>query len=777
MARQVSVKTERNSSARDPETRSREFSSVLIVAWLLIPLLILVLRVLAGFGGDQIKWLIVWLSLLLLGTILPAGAVAYGYKVAKRTPFVIWHVAATIHLFAVAVSIGMLPGWERKDAGQNWYDGILAWLGNVFLIPLWMVIVYYLASLGLALSWLMYRINAFRASTSENGEDESGLRKLLRLPDGARVRVADAVVTDTAVEVPIDHEGVPIGQVRQVLPALDEHPGVVRGRSSVIEGDRGGHSTLRLVHTDPHKTWKIWPGLSAPGGSYTEPIRTSYYSTGETQWYSFVRTPEGVSFAPAPGEAKDAKLSRAKFRSTNDTFKGGQGATASGKSGGSAIECAEIVSRRNVQLVYIDPAKLMQNAAWILDFVSLAAGSTLMSGELFRGLRRVGEHRVKVLGEAGLRNFTDEACEITGMSWVHIYADEFDIAKQNDAMEWLATKGRSLGFRLSFTLPRAVGDKLSTDIRAAVGMWEQYGITQDYDKGFVLSEETIAAGANPENFGISIPGAHYLDRAPGIPQNMWPIDCRTYKTREDYGDLRRAIEAARATFTPMTWTPGELEALGSVAKSCAPSVIRNGTRGSAASATEPMSPIEALARTSEAGAIQVDEPDRTTLQKALDQQRKDQDMQETQQLPEDDEDLTDLPYDRQLQALLDDAPDIDADLAEVERELGPLGDIREPIPPAAKDGIELKTTKPKSPNREASIADLHNALTLLLADADAREIGREDLAAMMRFDFSASWISKRFTDLCEGEILTPPGIAIERIEGASGRFMLTRVGG
>src|ERR1041384_7179175 len=577
--RELSVKTERNPQNRDAESRSRPFVAVLLVAWLGIPAFALLLRLLVGIGGDGIQVLVIALVISLLGVALPGFAVAYGFRVANRHLVVVWHVAVTLHLFALASALAVVPGWDTVSAGHHWWDDAGAWLKNVFAVPMWFVVTYLICALCIALSWLIYRIDAFRASTGTPGVDDgTPLGKLIaRLKgEGVKVRADQAVIDETAAMIPIDHEGVPLAQVRQLVPAVDEMPNVIRGRSSIIPSERGGHSTFRVVHTAPPTTWRVWPGLSAPGGSYTEPIRTSYYSTGETQWYSFVRTPDGVTFAPAEDPAKDT---RSKFSSSNDTFKGAQGATGSGKSGGSAIENAEIVSRRNVQLIYVDVAKVMQNAAWILDFCSLAAGSRATSGELFSGLRRVGEVRTRILGEAGIRNFTDEAVKKTGLSWVHIYADEFDVAKQNTDMEWLAPKGRSLGFRISYTLPRAVGDKLSTDIRAATGMWEQYGITQDYDKGFVLSDETIAAGANPESFGISIPGAHYLDRAPGIPQRMWAIDCRTYKTREDYGDLRRAIEAARATFTPMTWLPEELEALGAVARHCSPSVVRGGHLG------------------------------------------------------------------------------------------------------------------------------------------------------------------------------------------------------
>lgn len=794
--REVSVKTERNPQNRDAESRSRPFAAVLLVAWVGIPAFALLLRLLVGVGGDGIKVLVIALVMTLLGAALPGFAIAYGFKVARRHLVVVWHVAVTLHLFALSSALAVVPGWDTVSAGQHWWNDAGAWLLNVFAVPMWFVVTYLITSLCVALSWLIYRIDAFRASTGTAGvDDTTPLGKLIARLDGVKINTDQAQIDDIAAEIPIDHEGVPLAQVRQLIPVLEEHPGMVRGRSAVIEGERGGHSILRAVHSDPHADgkWRVWPGLSAPGGSFTEPIRTSYYSTGETQWYSFVATPQDVTFAPGPGEDKSTKLGRAQFRSPNGVFKGAQGMTSSGKSGDAAIEVAETLSRRNVHVIYVDPAKLLQNAGWCLDFCSLAAGSPAMTGHLFGALRNLFEYRASVLGDA--RNFTDEVAERTGMSWVYVFADEFDIAKQGAAMDWLATKGRSLGLRLSFTLPRAVGDKLSTDIRAAIGMWGQFGITQDYDKGFVLSDETIAAGANPEKFGASLPGVHYLDRAPGIPSRMWSVDCRSYRTREDFADLRRAVEAARATFTAPVWTPGELQALGSVARDCAPSVVRNGTLGTGraanrrvqpAAAPPVMSPVKAFALATEAGAVEgVSDTDRVTLVNALNNERN-SDMQDTQQLPPGlptDEDLEDMSYGAQVQALLDDADEV-LDTSDEEREYGPLN-ARIPDPEPQPDGLHLNRVKPAPTTPEQAVYEFEQAL-FRMALQGVTEFGNADVHKEMRVDMSSSWVSKRFTELCGGATATaewkpgqvgnPPVVTIERIEGSRGRFTLVRLG-
>jgi hypothetical protein len=530
---------------------------------------------------------------------------------------------------------------------------------------------------------------------------------------------------------------------------------VIRGRSSIVaEGDHGGQSRIRLVHTDPHKTWRVWPGLSHPGGSYSHPLRTSYYSTGEVQWYSFVRTPEGLRSKIAPN-----------FRSPNDVFKGSQGMTGAGKSGEAAIELAEVFSRTNVVVVYVDTAKLMQNAAWCLDFCSLAAGSRPASGALFKGLRRLGELRSRILGEAGHRTFTDRACEELGLPWVHIFADEFDVAKQGADVEWLATKGRSLGFRLSFTLPRAVGDKMSTDVRAAIGMWAQFGISQDYDKAFVLSKETMEAGAAPEQFGATVPGAHYLDKAPGIDPKMYAIDCRSYQTREDYADLRRAVEAARATFTPADFTDQEYETLGDVAEFCRPSVVRGARMGMDDDHEVPLH-----LRTKTPGQV-LSSPPARNLQDTINLNDEDDDGE--------DDDMTTSPAlaDAYEKAAPFDHAGILRTLADMD--IHELPDPERPIKqlPLGQTGSRLVFDKPRAGSPQDTVREFDAAL-VRLAERGVREFGNGDVIKEMRVVPSESWISKRFRGLCDdGEHISPPGLTVERIEGARGRYMLTYLAG
>jgi hypothetical protein len=736
----VKTTTQRSTTGRNAESRSRPFAAVLLVALVAIPMMSLLLRTFVALGDGGIKWLIVWLVLLFGGLGLPAVTIGIGYRVTHREPLVIVHGAVTWHLLAVALSLSVLPGWQHVPGGSHWWDRAAAGVCNIFSVPLWAIVTYTIISLAVAGSWLTYRLDSFRASTAMAAVAEAGakLMELVKWPKGASIRSIES--DDFAVTATVDHEGIPLREVQRSLAALEEC-GFVRGAGSVVGGEKGGSGTkMRFVHTDPYTEWREWPGLSHPGGLFHEPLRTSYYVTGEDQWYSFVRTPDGYRSPHAPD-----------FASPAGTFKGTQGATGSGKSGDGALEQAEVLSRRDVQLIYVDPAKLLQNASWCLEWASLAAGSRTASGALFDAMRELGKYRADVLGAAGVRDFDADAVKKTGLSWIYVFADEFDAAKQGADIKWLATKGRSLGFRFSFTLPRAASADLDTGVRAAVGMWGQFGLSQDHDKGFVLSAETVEAGANPARFGVTTPGAHYLDGAPGVSRSKYAIDCRSYKTRQDYSDLRAAVMAARAKFTPMTWTPGELNALGDVARQCSPAAVLRGGHSAHASGR-----AETTLVARPAGSSTTQKQPSTTKGAPMDQLRK---------IGEDD----DLEMDSATQAVFDDLPDTDVS------EYGDI-DPREPIviPGSGEDDGALPSVKPKAPDKDAALDDLHRALISLHRENPGGEFGNADVHDRMRYEWSGPELSRRFTALTQDATLNPPGLKLERV-GVRGRFILIPV--
>ena len=729
----VNVTSERNPRKREPDDRAQPFLSVLLTALIVIPMFCLLLRTFIAIGGDGIKWLIVWLTLLLFGAVLPMVAIGVGFRVTKRIPFVVWHVALTAHLFADAVSLSVLPGWQHVSAGKHWWDDFGAGVANVFSVPLWMTTVYTIGSLCLAGTWLLYRIDAFRAATDGDGKDTSKLAEFVGWPKGATIRAGSIEADDFAITATVDHQGIPIAKLQSAAPAIEEH-GFVRGRSSVIGEPTGGVSKVRFVHSDPLKTWRTWPGPSHAGETFAAPFRTAYYSTGEPQWYGFAKTPDGFRSSVARN-----------FVAPNDAHFGRQGATRSGKSGDIAQEICEALTRRDAIVCLVNLAKLRQDSGWALDFAELAADTKARARNLMAGLRRLGEYRSDVMGDLRYggrhRTWTNETYDELGFPAVLVEVDEGDLVLSGADVTWLSTKGLSLGIYLSVSISRAATDGMASTLRSAVAQWKAFGCGQDYDAGFVLTDETMAAGADPHTFGIEFPGAHYADRLQGVDHRLYPVDARSFKTERTFSDLRKAVEAARATFPTPHLSEAEIEAFGREAyEACQPRAVLLGTRSADDNMTESDPPID-------------DEGDAMPLLKDFDDHIDSGD-------PE-----------------LDEAWETSTDVSDVTKEFGPI-DPRTPVPVAeTPSGITYPQVKPMVGPTE-TVAEFDAAL-IRMANRNVREFDPSDVMEEMTVAMRPSRCSERFRALCDDETLNPPGLIIERTGSSrqGQRYMLVRTEG
>ena len=733
----VNVRSERNPSARDPEKRSRPFTAVLLVGMFVVPAFGIFLRLIAFFAPEML-WLIGLLDLLLFGLGLGGFVIAHGLKVAKRDPFVVGHVFVTVECFAIATYITATVGWPTTDV--VWYLRLLA----VVKLPAWWVILHIFGALVLALSWLIPRTDAYRSAADPDRVDRSKLADLLKWPTAATIRSGSIVADEHSVTATIDHPGVPVKQLQNSLEPLVEYSGAIRGRSSIVPGDRGGVSEIRLVKSDPLDVWRPWPGLSHPGGSFAHPFRTAYYTTGEMQWYSFAKTPRSEILEPSP-VAPD-------HEAPNDAHFGRQGATRSGKSGDNAVELAEAFSRRDCIPILVNTAKLTQDVGWCLDFAGLAADTKPKARALFDRIRALGELRSDVMGDPRLngrhRTWSPRTYEELGFAAILLEVDEGDQVLSSADATWLATKGLSLGIFVSVMISRAATDGMASTLRSAITQWKCFGAGQAYDSGFVLSDETIAAGADPGALSTRFPGAQYLDKAQGVPEEKYPALGRSFLTADDFGDLRRAVEGARATFTPATFTAGELRVLGEVAETCAPKTILFGAYQTADRNLDPTAPAPAAASTAQEGP----------------------DMQDTLTLGDRPDDTGDPEVDELLSKPR-------PNFADLERQYGALPPPNEDLPDLSRPDLPAVALEPDRPalSPELTAAEFDQAL-IRLSQRNVTEFGNRDVMDEMRCDPNPTWVSRRFSGLCDsGKFVSPPGITIERVPGKAGRYLLTRM--
>jgi hypothetical protein len=739
-----STTVKRESSSKGVLSRSRPFVSVGLVALLVVPLFCVVLRTFV-WVDKSLTWPIVWLSLFLFGTVTPLVVLGIGYKVTKRAPFVIWHVVGTVEAFAVAVSLAVLPGWDHERAGSGMFDAIW-WksVTDIFTVPAGWVLAYLFGASFVSMTWWLHRSDALRSAARGETGGQSGLEKLLKWPLGVSVRDNTITSDEFAIEADIDHAGVPVGQVQGALPALTEQAGAIRGRSTVIPGDVGGKSKLRLVMRDPLTEWKPWPGLSHPGGSFAYPFRTAYYVNGKAQWFSFAQTPD-------PEILPVSRLAP-KFRAANDASFGRQGATRAGKSGDNAIEIAEAASRNDAILILVNAAKLLQDVGWALEFATLAADTKPKAHLTFDLLRKIGEHRSAAMGDPRLngrhRTWTPATYRELGFAALLVEVDEGDQVLSGSVATWLATKGLSLGIYTSVMISRAATDGMASTLRSAITQWKAFGAGQAYDGGFVLSDETIAAGADVGSLSTRFPGSHYLDKAQGVDERMYPELARSYQTARDFSDLRQAVSAARATFDPPTLTEGEVRAAGGYQM------------------IEMLSP-----RTILLGAYaQIDGGTTNDPAPVGANNTKEVDMQATLNLDEDGNRPDDT-GDPEIDALLSKPR---ADFSDLEAEYGPLPSNGEPMPNLSNPDlpqVSFDDGRPKvSPEQIAAEFD---AALIRLARKGAKEVTNGDVMAEMRCDPTPSWVSKRFKAICDdGKIVAPPGLSLERTPGKAGRYLL-----
>jgi hypothetical protein len=725
----VNVNSERNPSTHDPEKRSHRFSSVLLTALIVVPAFGLLLRFIVFCSPSSI-WLIAGVDLVLFGLISPAIAVGIGFRVTKRIPFVVWHVALTMLAFALATYTTTVVGWPE---GATWPHRLLA----VVVWPGWWFILHLFFSIFVSLTWLLYRIDAFRAATDSGDEKGGGkLAELIGWPKGAKIRTIEA--DEFGVTATIDHPNIPIAKLQATTAAIEEN-GFVRKRSSVIGEAKGGVSKMRLVHSDPLKTWRNWTGPSHPGETFAAPFRTAYYSTGETQWYGFAQTPVDFRSHLVPS-----------FVMPNDAGFGRQGATRSGKSGDIAQEICEVATRRDAVFMLVNLAKLRQDSGWALPFAELAADTSARSRALFAGLRRLGEFRSNRMGdpqyEGRHRTWTWETYEELGFPAVLVEVDEGDIVLSGADVTWLSTKGLSLGIYLSVSIPRAATDGMASNLRSAIVQWKAFGCGQDYDSGFVLTDETMAAGADPHTFGTEFPGAHYADRLLGVDHRLYPVDARSFKTSRDFSDLRKAVEAARETFPVPHLADDEIEAFGRAEYDlCTPASIL----AAPAAETESMTPSDRPADPAPGAFSQPSDSE-------------DDDMFMETHLDSGDPEL-------------DEAWEMSTDTSDVTKEFGPI-DPRTPMPvPAEPSGIEYAQTKPMVTPAE-TVAEFDAAL-IRMNMKGVREFGNQDVMEEMKVYMRSSRCSERFRALTEDATLNPPGLVIERVAGTRGRFLLVRTDG
>lgn len=466
--------------------------------WILLPLVPFLLR---RWAAPSITAMMAAAACVTLAAVGLAAFAAHLFR--ARGLSVRIHAVVTMAVAGGWVLVALMLG-ARTPSPALWAVG--------FLVPI---------------TWSMRRV-ARAMGDAEGGDGWGELAKKARLPgsrvlsvrqDGdqitAKVRVAAGEQTgaDVAAAVP------------NIASVLGAPPAGVR---AVPSRTRADEAELTVVMRDVLASAPLWPGLSAPGRSITEPIVIGVYDTGAPLqlWL--------------PGDPKVERVS------THILW---AGMTGTGKSHGARLFLAEALSRIDCEVWVFDTVKGRQTFGPMVGLFDRLVLEQDAARKAIKALGPLLKERTDYLADRGL----DQWVPGCGLAYLLVHVEEAAALLANSsAFIPLAQQARSAGITLSVSLQRTTSTNLPTDVRAQIANRCCFGLMKG-DATYALSDVTLDAGADPEAWGATRPGALYAEVL-GVPTEQWPTPARTFKARTD--DLAAALAGRRpAAATPPAASP------------------------------------------------------------------------------------------------------------------------------------------------------------------------------------------------------------------------------
>jgi hypothetical protein len=408
----------------------------------------------------------------------------------------------------------------RGNAGRRAHSvasvaGASAWLtaatiagpGTHPLLDMWLM-----GAPALALSWNARRI----LQVTEKDSDKNSENKLFQAVKLAKTTIrGELTVAPNKVTVPLQ---LPAGEltaddVTSALPRLASALSVPKNAVRVnADPEHHDRADLVVVPNNMLKTSVDWPGLSAPGGSIMAPLVVGLYEDGELSQFWL------------PGDKSDRNNPR------NATHLMVMGMNGAGKSHGGKIAWTEILSRHDANLWVGDPVKGKQTLGKFAKHIHWPAMTKADCEAMVSALPNVITQRANELGEKGL----DQWVPGCGMQYLVVWIEEAAslLRDDDDYIVDLVQTARSAGVTIVLSLQRAAYDQMPTSVRAQLGAAWCFGVKKGTDAEFCLSEETVDAGAAPQQWQNKRPGCFYLE-APAIEDELFTTPGRTFATEDD----------------------------------------------------------------------------------------------------------------------------------------------------------------------------------------------------------------------------------------------------
>lgn len=457
-----------------------------------------------GAYADATPWESAWRSALLAGC---SCTVMWGtWKVGRARKLELR--AASLLMSAVA-SGGL---WVLTFRGWT-FDSVMVYLLSAGT-----------ASVLLALTKLL-RGDGTDARPSLFGQLSERVRELQDVGKTGRPKVVDGrIVTEVEMVPGADFGQLTKPEVRTAIASAHDLPAggvrMVANRGTVRKG-RIELSPVDMLEHPPE-----WPGLSAPGGSIAEPIRLGVYQTGKA-------LPLVLPGDPTQGRNAIGVLVLL-------------GQSGSGKTEFQLFLAAEARSRRDTRVTYIDGRKGLQLPEAFRNAMHTMIHDQADGERYLDGLVDQVSRRAAQIGAHGHDQWT-AGCAKCPPFEVVIVDEASKFIESEDTLVELAESVRSVGIFLLLGLQRATGDRMPTSVRTTIGGVIVMGTKNTAEAGRVLSEDTIAAGADPGRWQNKKPGALYAE-LPGVDEDDYSLPARTYKPNRDalVGELAEYLADADA---------------------------------------------------------------------------------------------------------------------------------------------------------------------------------------------------------------------------------------
>ncbi|MEV0089126.1 hypothetical protein [Saccharopolyspora sp. NPDC050642] len=455
-------------------------------------------------------------------TLLGTGLTAVTWKCSKAR-------AAVTRMFATATT-GITAAWMTVAT--------IAGPAGSPLLEFWAI-----GGAGVALAWSIHKTLKRGGDGEEAG---GGLFEQVRLA-GVTAKQIETHPNKVTAQLQLPAGEMEVSDVQKATGRIASLFRLGKGSVRITENpDDTSQATMTVVPTDVLKTPTPWPGPSASGGSIMDPLVVGVYEDTE---------PVRIYL---PGDKSTGR---------NATHYGVMGMNGSGKTHGAKESWTEVLTRRDAGLIVLDPVKGEQTVGFLGDAPYKVVTGDKQCRRFIKRLPALVADRASQLGQWGYDQWVPEAFELHGLPYLVVWVEEAPrVLEDAKTTIRLAQEARSAGISLVFSLQKASYKNMPTDVRSQLGGVWCFGVSDIEDAAFLLDEDVIEAGAQPDRWKNRRPGCHYLE-GPGIPEDRYTTPGRTHTHTDDelaaviadHADIRPAhhpIDARHLDLTaPATTNP------------------------------------------------------------------------------------------------------------------------------------------------------------------------------------------------------------------------------